>query len=42
MEAFIASLPAVETPTMARAKHAKWSRRKMPPKPHEAESSAAE
>ena len=43
LEAFVASLPPVVTPTMARAEHEKWSRPPRPrPKPQEDEPGAAE
>ena len=36
LEALVASLPPVVTPTMARAEHEKWSgHRRPPPKPQE-------
>ena len=43
LEAFIASLPPVVTPTMAKAEHEKWSGHGRPrPKPQEDEPGAAE
>jgi excisionase family DNA binding protein len=43
LEAFVASLPSVVTPTMAKARHDQWSgRRRQPPKPQEDEPGAAE
>jgi len=44
LEAFVASLPPVVTPTMAKAEHDRWSgaRRRPQPKPQEDEPGAAE
>ena len=43
LEAFIASLPQVVTPTMAKETHDKWSgHRRSRPKPQEGEPGAAE
>lgn len=43
LEAFIASLPRVTTPAMAKAEHEKWSGHRRPrPKPQEAEPDAVE
>jgi excisionase family DNA binding protein len=42
LEAFIASLPVVETPTMARAKHTRWSVQRRRPKPQEDDPGAIE
>jgi hypothetical protein len=43
LEAFVASLPPVVTPTLAKVEHDRWSGRGKPrPKPQEAEPGAAE
>jgi excisionase family DNA binding protein len=42
LEAFIASLPVVETPTMAQAKHTRWSVQRRRPKPQKDEPSPIE
>jgi Helix-turn-helix domain len=43
LEAFVASLPPVVTPTMAKAEHDRWSRHRRPrPKTQEDEPGAAE
>jgi hypothetical protein len=43
LEVFVASLPPVVTPTMAKAQHDQWSRHPRPKsKPHEDEPGAAE
>jgi excisionase family DNA binding protein len=42
LETFIASLPAVETPTMARARHARCAEHRKRPKPQEGEPGTAE
>jgi excisionase family DNA binding protein len=43
LEAFVASLPSVVTPTMAKARHDQWSgHRRLQPKPQEDEPGAAE
>jgi excisionase family DNA binding protein len=43
LEAFVASLPRLVTPTMAKAAHERWSgRRRPPPKQQEDEPGAAD
>jgi excisionase family DNA binding protein len=42
LEAFVASLPSVVTPTMAKAEHDRWSGHRRPrPKPQEAKPGSA-
>lgn len=41
LKAFISSLPAVVTPTIARAEHARWSGHRRQPKPQEDKPDAA-